>query len=160
VETHQIELVSRSPDETRKIGRVLGSLAQPGFVYLLTGELGAGKTCLTQGVLLGLGGNEYARSPSFVYVTQYQARLTLYHIDLYRLEDGSEAQDLGLDEYLSSDGLCTVEWADRSPWLFTRDSLNISIEHIDENGRRMSLSTRSQVYTGVLDAVKSCMCRR
>ena len=155
-----MELVSRSPDETRKIGRVLGSLAQPGFVYLLIGELGTGKTCLTQGVLLGLGGDEYARSPSFIYVAQYPARLTLYHIDLYRLEDGNEAHDLGLDEYMSSDGLCVVEWADRAPWLFTRDSLNISIAHLDENRRRMTLSTRSEAYTDVLDAVKPRVGRR
>ena len=80
---------------------------------LLEGELGSGKTCLTQGILWGLGGTEYARSPTFVLMAQYAARLTLYHVDLYRVESVAEAADLGLDEVVSGEGVTVIEWADR-----------------------------------------------
>ena len=97
MESSRFELVSHRPEETQAIGRLLGAQAMRGDVFLLVGELGAGKTCLTQGIVWGLGSREYARSPSFVLVSQYQGRLTTYHIDLYRLDSIQEIADLGLD---------------------------------------------------------------
>ena len=90
-----LELTTTGPEETRRVGRVLGEVARPGDVFLLTGELGAGKTCLTQGILRGLGSDETARSPTFVLVSEYSARMTLYHVDLYRLKGGVDVLDLG-----------------------------------------------------------------
>ena len=84
---------SDSPEDTHKIGRRIGSKAQSGDVLLLVGDLGAGKTTLTQGILWGLGGTEYARSPTFVLVNEYPARLTMYHMDLYRLNSIEEIEE-------------------------------------------------------------------
>ena len=80
-----LELISRSPEQTRQLGRRLGEIASPGDVALLVGSLGAGKTCLTQGIAWGLGVMDYTASPSFVLMREYKGRLPLYHVDLYRL---------------------------------------------------------------------------
>ena len=151
----RIELTTHSPEETQNIGRSLGAQARPGHVFLLVGELGAGKTCLTQGVLWGLGGNEYARSPTFVLVSQYQARITMYHIDLYRLGDPDEALEVGLEEYLDGDGLAVVEWADRVPGLFQEDHLSIRFEHLGESDRRLTLSASTPGYADLVDAARA-----
>jgi tRNA threonylcarbamoyladenosine biosynthesis protein TsaE len=82
-----LELITRSPEQTQAFGKSLGKIVQPGDVFLLVGKLGAGKTCLTQGIAWGLGIEEHATSPSFVLVRELYGRLPLYHIDFYRLEN-------------------------------------------------------------------------
>ena len=108
-----------SPDQTRRLGEIIGKYAQSGDVFLLNGPLGAGKTCLTQGIAQGLGVVGNVRSPTFVLMTQHKGRLTLHHVDLYRIGGPAEAWDLGLDEQTSGEGasgdsICVVEWADRA----------------------------------------------
>ena len=124
-----------SAEETRQIGRIIGENASPGDVYLLTGPLGAGKTCLTQGIALGLGVDGYARSPTFVLLTRYRGRLTLQHADLYRIDHPAEAWDLGLEDIMSAgDDVLIVEWADRAADIFPEDALWIDLDYaIDEN---------------------------
>ena len=151
----RLDVVTESADETRQLGRTLGTLARPGDVFLLEGELGAGKTTLTQGILWGLGGDEYARSPTFVLVAEYEGRLTLYHIDLFRLGAANEADGLGLDEYIEGDGLCVVEWADRAPDLFPQEHLGVHLERLGDASRRLSLSCQVAQYSRYLDAVRS-----
>ena len=155
MELGRIEAISRGTEDTQEIGRTLGAHAQPGHVFLLVGALGVGKTCLTQGVLWGLGGEEYARSPTYVLIAQYQARLLMHHIDLYRLDAPVEAVELGLDEYLYGDGLCVVEWADRVPGVFPDEHLRVHIERLDETTRRLTLESRGPDYAELLAAVKS-----
>jgi tRNA threonylcarbamoyladenosine biosynthesis protein TsaE len=150
-----LEVTSQSPEQTQAIGRILGEMARPGDVYLLVGDLGAGKTCLTQGILWGLGSDEYARSPTFVLVSQYQGRLTLYHMDMYRLDSFEDIVDLGLEEYLLDDGVSVVEWAEKAPGFFSEQHMRIRIEYIDENIRRLTLTATDQRYTEALEAVKA-----
>ena len=149
--------ISRGPDETRAIGEAIGAQATAGYVVLLVGPLGTGKTCLTQGILRGLGSEDYARSPTFVVMSQHQARLTLYHVDLYRLESADEIDDLGLDEYLWGDGICVVEWAEKAPGLFPEDHLRIDLTHVDENQRRIVFIANGSRYRRVLAAVESTL---
>ena len=118
-----------SPEATQQVGRIIGEQAQPGDIYLLTGPLGAGKTCLTQGIARGLGVAGHPRSPTFVLMTHYPGRLTLHHMDLYRINDPLEAWDLGLEEYLSGDGVCVIEWADQAAELFAEDALWINLDY-------------------------------
>lgn len=124
-----LSLVSHGPEGTQEIGRLLGRGAGPGDVFLLTGALGAGKTCLTQGIAWGLGVEGYARSPTFVLVTRYKGRLTLHHIDLFRVQDSPEAWDLGLEEYLAGGDVCVVEWADRAAEVFPQESTWIALDY-------------------------------
>jgi tRNA threonylcarbamoyladenosine biosynthesis protein TsaE len=123
-------LLTTSPEQTGNLGRTIGELAQPGDVYLLTGPLGAGKTCLTQGIARGLGIEGYVRSPTFVLMTRHTGgRLTLHHVDLYRVGGPEEAWDLGLDELLSGDGVCVIEWADRAEEVFPEDALWLELDY-------------------------------
>ena len=134
---------SYSPKDTHKIGRRIGTKAQSGDVLLLVGDLGAGKTTLTQGILWGLGGTEYARSPTFVLVNEYPARLTMYHMDLYRLNSIEEIEDLGLDDYLYGNDLCVVEWADKAPGYFPVNHAAVQLEVIDDQTRRVTVSSET-----------------
>ena len=103
-----------SPDATRLLGLALGKLARAGDIITLEGDLGAGKTTLTQAIGAGLGvpPEQYITSPTFAIMHQYPGRLPLYHMDLYRIGD-EDFYALGLDEYLYADGLCVIEWPHR-----------------------------------------------
>ena len=150
-----LEIDTHSPEETRAIGEALGESARPGFVYLLSGELGTGKTTLTQGVLKGLRSDELARSPTFVLATQYEGRLPLYHVDLYRIDAVSELGELGLDEYFEGDGVSVVEWADKASDDMPKEHLSVHLEHSGESSRRLRLEATSPEYRAALDAVRA-----
>ena len=131
----------------------MGEHAAAGDIVLLTGELGTGKTCLTQGILNGLGSDDLARSPTFVLIAEYRGRMPLYHMDLYRIGSLEQAEELGIEEYLEGDGLTVVEWADNVPGLFAADSLRIHIDLVSEYERRLSFTAKSNRLASVLDAV-------
>lgn len=145
-------MVTNGPEGTQTVGASIGQNARPGDLILLEGELGAGKTCLTQGILWGLGGTEYARSPTFVLMAQYEARLTLYHVDLYRVDSVAEADDLGLDEVISGEGVTVVEWADRAGGLFEDEGLRVRLSHRGETARALTLSAADDRYSTMIEA--------
>lgn len=131
---------TRSPQETRRLGELLGSLvARPTLIWL-AGDLGAGKTCFTQGLGQGLGvpAEEPVTSPSYTLMNHYQGRLPLYHFDLYRLSHPDDLEDLGFAEYLDGDGVTVVEWADRFDDR-QREGLTIRISRVDEHTRHIDL---------------------
>jgi tRNA threonylcarbamoyladenosine biosynthesis protein TsaE len=147
-----LQILTSSLEETQKAGHVLGEQAQPGDIFLLTGPLGAGKTSFTQGIAWGLGVAGYARSPTFVLATRYRGRLTLHHIDLYRINDPLEAWDLGLEELLAGDDVCVVEWADRAEEIFPEDSLWIALDYTPEAIQRtITFDKRSTRYFKILE---------
>ena len=146
----ELEITSHSPEETNEIGIQIGKIAQTGDVILLVGDLGAGKTCLTQGIAWGLGIDDYALSPSFVIMRELYGRLPLYHMDLYRLEHLEEVMDLGLDEYLYGCGICVVEWADRALSLLPLEHLLIEIT-AKENQRKFRFVANNEHYRDMLD---------
>lgn len=125
-------IVLKTLADTLAFGRFLGQLARPGDVICLDGDLGAGKTTLTQAIAQGLEvpANDYVTSPSFAILHEYHGRLPLYHMDLYRLTDSAEVEDLGLDEYFCLSGLTVLEWSERAEDLVpeTRMKINLSIQ--------------------------------
>lgn len=125
----KLTLQTVGPEETQEVGRVMGVVAQPGDIFLLAGPLGAGKTCLVQGFARGLQVTGSVRSPTFVIMSRHQGRLTLHHIDLYRMGDPAEAWDLGIDEQLFDEGVCMVEWADRAVDLFPEGCLWVHLDY-------------------------------
>jgi len=150
--TRSLRIQSASPETTQELGQIIGSHAQPGDVYLLTGPLGSGKTCLTQGIARGLKVQENVRSPTFVLMTQRQGRLILHHLDLYRIEDPLEVWDLGVDEQLFGDGVCVVEWADKAADLFPEESCWIALDYGPvEDSRTVVVSATSDRFWTVLD---------
>ncbi len=149
--TRSITLYTSGPDETQRVGRLIGQRARPGDVYLLSGSLGAGKTCLTQGLARGLGVEGYVRSPTFVLMTRHQGRLTLHHIDLYRIGSPAEAWDLGLDEQLFDSGVCVIEWAERAEELLPEDALWLEFSYGESSEEReIVLDTESDRYDALL----------
>lgn len=103
---------SFSTKETYELGRKIGMEAKPGMIYALTGDLGVGKTVLTQGVAEGLGIIEPVNSPTFTIVQVYESgRIPFYHFDVYRIGDIEEMDEIGYEDYFYGDGICFVEWA-------------------------------------------------
>ena len=148
-----LQLISYSPEQTQHLGVQLGKLAQVGDVFLLSGSLGSGKTCLTQGIAWGLAVKEYAFSPSFVIVREYHGRLPLYHIDFYRLDEFEEIIDLGLDEYFYGNGVCVIEWAEKGMTLLPQDNLAISFNYMSDMERSLSLEPRGERYSQLLKSL-------
>lgn len=140
------ELISHSPDQTREFGIRIGESALPGDIFLLSGRLGAGKTCLTQGIAWGLGIKEYALSPSFVIVRELYGRLPLYHIDLYRLTRIEEIAELGLDDYLYGNGICVVEWAEKGLGILPVEHLSIEISYLSDTERSFRFKPSGERY--------------
>ena len=149
----QLELTSRHPQDTLRLGARLGELAQAGDVYLLTGNLGAGKTCLTQGIARGLGSEDCALSPSFVIVRELYGRLPLYHIDLYRLDDITEIDELGLDEHIDGNGVCVIEWAEKGLTLLPPEHLLVQIDYLEDTGRHLKLTAIGRRYRELIAAL-------
>jgi len=154
MKTSHIDLISHSPEETQKIGVRIGELALPGDVFLLSGSLGAGKTCLTQGIAWGLNIKEYALSPTFVIVREMHGRLPLYHIDLYRLDNIDEIEDLGLDDYLYGKGACVVEWAKKALNLLPSEHLLIQMDFLSDTERSLQFKPRGKRYQELLAQIK------
>lgn len=149
-----LDLVSHSTEETQRIGVWLGKSAQPGDVFLLVGKLGAGKTCLTQGIAWGLDIKDHALSPSFVIMRELYGRLPLYHIDLFRLERLAEIEDLGLDDYLYGGGVCVVEWAEKGLELLPPEHLLIEIDFLDDTQRSLHLKPSGKRYQRLLTQLR------
>lgn len=147
------ELTSQSEEETRHIGFELGRLSQPGDLILLVGELGTGKTCLVQGLAQGLDISETTPSPSFVLIREYRGRLPLYHVDFHRLEE-KEIEGLGLEDYLSQEGICVVEWAERGLKFFPSEHLLLQLWHLNQNQRRLRFSPNGEHYVKLLSELK------
>ncbi|MBQ6582397.1 MAG: tRNA (adenosine(37)-N6)-threonylcarbamoyltransferase complex ATPase subunit type 1 TsaE [Mogibacterium sp.] len=124
--------------ETRILGLELSSCAEPGDVIALIGDLGTGKTTLTQYIAEGLGIREQVISPTFTLVREYHSgRLPLYHFDAYRLSCGEDLYEIGGDEYLYGEGICVVEWADLVLDALPEDSLVIRITYGKQEGERI-----------------------
>jgi tRNA threonylcarbamoyladenosine biosynthesis protein TsaE len=149
----QYQVLSSSSRKTQLLGYQLGKQAQAGDIYLLTGNLGAGKTCLTQGIARGLDIEKYAHSPSFILMREYHGRLSLYHMDLYRLDNVDEIMDLGLDDYIEGNGLCVIEWADRGIAVLPQNHLMIKLEYISQRQRKIMLEPHGDRYEKLAAAV-------
>lgn len=131
---------SADPSETRALGQRLAAKLRPGHLILLHGDLGAGKTCFTQGIAAGLGIEGPVQSPTFILIAEYpDARVPLRHVDLYRLERTEEILALGLEERLE-DGVWVVEWAERFADHWPEDRLEVELQ---EEGEGRCLTFRA-----------------
>lgn len=140
-----MELITTDAAQTRAVGQKLAECAMAGAVLWLRGDLGAGKTELTNGVAAGLCCADPVSSPSFALIHEYTGgRLPLYHIDLYRLE-GSAAEELGVEDYLEGDGLTVIEWGERLPPDYFPDGVDILLEYLGETDeRKLTITPRGK----------------
>jgi tRNA threonylcarbamoyladenosine biosynthesis protein TsaE len=137
----KIEIISHSVKQTMEIACLLGGKLREGDVLALSGELGSGKTCFTGGLARGLGVSEKYQitSPTFTLINEYPARCKLYHFDLYRLNRYSELEDLGYEEYFSSEGVVVIEWAEKIAQVLPAGTFFINFEYLDEDTRRIEI---------------------
>ena len=118
-----------SPQGTFELGRQIGLQSRPGQIYTLEGELGVGKTVLTQGVAAGLGITEPVSSPTFTILQEYEeGRLPFYHFDVYRIGDVEEMEEIGYDVYFFGEGICLIEWANLIQENVPEDAIHLLIE--------------------------------
>src|SRR3989338_4365375 len=134
-----MELISSSHEETQKIGKAIGKLLTAGDVVCLYGDLGSGKTCLAQGIIKGLdvAEDKYLRSPTFTLINQYKGRMPVCHLDLYRLDNINEVEDIGIEEHMCGDEVVIIEWAERMERLLPEKRIDIHISSININTRKI-----------------------
>jgi tRNA threonylcarbamoyladenosine biosynthesis protein TsaE len=136
-------LFSNNPSDTFRIGRILGDNLKSGDCVALTGELGTGKTCLTQGIADGLGipSCYTVSSPTFTLLNEYPGKnLTLYHMDVYRLSSSMDLAEMGYEEYLHGGGVMVIEWAEKIIDQIPEEALVLKLSYLDENGRKIEVS--------------------
>jgi len=149
------KFVSRNPSETRQRGERLGSALRTGDVICLQGELGAGKTTLVQGIARGWGSSDSVSSPTFILVNVYRRADggQLFHMDAYRLDSTSEAEELDLDSMLA-EGALIIEWPERMGNLIPAERLWVHLEHAGEEERKMKFTAAGNRYEDLLEVVR------
>jgi tRNA threonylcarbamoyladenosine biosynthesis protein TsaE len=153
LDEHTLEFVSRSPEQTRRLGTRLGELLRGGELICLEGELGAGKTCLTQGIAAGWGVAEPVRSPTFILIHEYHRaddKQKLHHVDLYRMSGAAEAWALGLDDVWTSGDVCIIEWPERARDILPAERLWIRLTTLDETRRMLRAVAEGAHYLSLL----------
>lgn len=150
-----MDFLSRSPEQTRRIGMRLGGALQAGDVICLQGDLGAGKTTFVQGIALGWGSRDAVSSPTFIIVNMYRRgdKACLFHMDAYRLDSTPEAEELDLDAMLAQ-GPLLIEWPERMAGLIPPECLWVQLEHISEEGRQMKVQATGRRYEELLDVIR------
>ncbi len=137
----RIIIETRHEDETRALGARLGAVAAPGDVFILRGGFGAGKTTLVQGMAQGLGVEGPVTSPSFVIANEYEGRVPIYHLDLYRVEVMDATTLEAIAEYFGGDGICAVEWPDSLPSDLVPNATRIEFTVTGDETRRLEVET-------------------
>jgi tRNA threonylcarbamoyladenosine biosynthesis protein TsaE len=141
---NQYEIISTKLEDTQLFSERLASSLQPGDVITLEGDLGAGKTAFTKGLAVGLGIQKNVNSPTFTIIKEYQGKMPLYHMDVYRLEDSYE--DLGFEEYFNGNGVTVIEWAHIIEEQLPNERLNINIYHQGNDSRKLVIKTTGKRY--------------
>jgi tRNA threonylcarbamoyladenosine biosynthesis protein TsaE len=149
-------VVSLSPRQTRSWGVKLGKLLKGSEIIGLIGELGTGKTCLVRGMAEGLDveRDAWIRSPTFTLINEYQGRVPVYHVDLYRVESRDEMEGLNLREYFYSDGVSLVEWFEHLPGGEVEEYLEVKLEYTDGDKRRLTFTPHGEWYERLLTDLK------
>ena len=137
-------------EQTKEIGYRLGKLLTPGSVICLIGDLGAGKTTMTQSLAKAIGVDDYITSPTFTIVNEYEGNMPLYHFDVYRIGSSEEMYDIGYDEYINSDGVCIIEWANLIEDILPNEYLDIELIYKDM-GREMILKPVGEKYKKIVE---------
>lgn len=144
-------IITSNVGQTEEVGRIIGSLLQPGDLVCLYGDLGAGKTHLSYGIALGLEvRDQYITSPTFTFVNEYEGRIPFYHIDLYRLKDPSELEGIGFEEYIDSDGATVIEWAERAETELPPDCLSVYLSDVSTTSREIGFLAEGERYQKLL----------
>ncbi|MDE0354301.1 MAG: tRNA (adenosine(37)-N6)-threonylcarbamoyltransferase complex ATPase subunit type 1 TsaE [Deltaproteobacteria bacterium] len=148
MKTSEHHVTTSSPEGTRALGRVLAGVLRGGEILGLSGDLGSGKTCFVHGLAEGLevGGKSWVRSPTFTLINEYEGRLPLVHVDLFRVAQGAEMEDLHLEEYFASGSVCVIEWFERLDAVGVDEFLGIAFHYVDEERRELRFVPNGRRY--------------
>ncbi|MBI5179910.1 MAG: tRNA (adenosine(37)-N6)-threonylcarbamoyltransferase complex ATPase subunit type 1 TsaE [Nitrospirae bacterium] len=147
-------ITTNSLDETKRLGERLGILLKEGDIICLHGELGAGKTSFTQGIAKGMDvAKAFITSPTFVLVNEYKGRLPFYHIDLYRLNNIAEIEDIGLSEYLKGEAVTVIEWAEKAEGLLLEERLSVYLENLGGDKRSLTFKAKGKRYEEIVQGL-------
>lgn len=133
------EFVCKTAQETEELGKRFGQKAQRGMIVSLRGSLGAGKTVFAKGVARALGINEAIVSPTFTLVQEYEGKLPMYHMDLYRISGCEEFEQMGGEELLFSDGIALVEWSEKIQEMLPKKTIYVSFSINEDQSRKVSI---------------------
>lgn len=147
-----IDIITNSEETTKEIASSLATYVKPGDVITLEGDLGSGKTTFTKGLAAGLGVKRNVTSPTFTIIKEYNGRIPLYHMDVYRLEHSDE--DIGFTEYFDGDGVTVVEWAKFIEDFMPNKYLAITIKVIDDTSRKITCQSNHDHYDQVIEQLK------
>ena len=140
--------------DTEQIGKIIGRCIEGGTVICLDGDLGVGKTALTQFIAKELGVDEYITSPTFTIIKEYEGRLPIYHMDVYRIDSEEGMYDLGYDEYIYSEGVTIIEWSHLIENILPEERINIEIKRVDEQGRLFTVDGKGRVFKKLAEELK------
>ena len=132
-------IATKNYKETILLGERIGRSLKPDDIVALSGELGAGKTTLIQGIAKGLGVENWVTSPTFTLINEFEGKLNLYHIDLYRIENIDDAEDLAIEEYFTKGGVTVIEWAEKIRSILPVKTIKIGIKIVSENERSFEI---------------------
>ncbi|MHB9034634.1 MAG: tRNA (adenosine(37)-N6)-threonylcarbamoyltransferase complex ATPase subunit type 1 TsaE [Anaerolineae bacterium] len=155
-----LTLISHDVSQTKTIGASIARLLTRGDVICLQGNLGSGKTSLTQGIGQGLQINDTINSPTFVFIREHRPAkggLYLYHVDLYRIDNPLDISSLGLADYMYGDGVTVIEWAERARESMPANCLWIKIEFLGDTERRLVFEAHGKRYETLLEALRSSL---
>lgn len=150
VETHSFE-------ETVEFGKKIGYILDNGDIICLSGDLGTGKTALTNGIAKSLGIDAYITSPTFTLVNEYEGRIPLYHFDVYRIADPDEMFDIGFEEYINGQGVTIIEWGEQIEEILPKEIIRIKITKNLNKGldvREITVDFIGEKYSGYQDKIK------
>jgi len=148
-----MELITSSWEETKRLGEKIAQFLQPGDIICLNGDLGAGKTCLTQGIGLGLGIKKHLTSPTFNLVKEYQGNHPLYHFDLYRINE-EDMEEIGYEDYFYGDGITVIEWPEKAGSFLPKKRMDIIIKKIDKKKRLLQFQAFGERAKDLLKVVQ------
>ncbi|MBU1162704.1 MAG: tRNA (adenosine(37)-N6)-threonylcarbamoyltransferase complex ATPase subunit type 1 TsaE [Proteobacteria bacterium] len=152
----QVQIITNSPDETRALGEKTGKNLDLGTVLALTGDLGSGKTIFVQGLAKGLDIQDdyYITSPTYTLINEYPGRYHLFHVDLYRIGNYADLDDIGLYEILSGDGVVAIEWADKLPKNLLAEYLAVHIDILNDKSRKISIAAYGLIGENLIKKLK------
>ena len=148
-----LTIISKSPEETKKLGEDIGKLVRAGDLLAFYGELGAGKTCFIQGISQQLEVKDYVTSPSFTIINEYRGKIPIYHFDLFRLNNAEEILELGYKEYFYGEGLTVIEWAEKIEEYLPKEHLKIDIKFEDHYKRTITFIPQGDRFEKILKAL-------
>tara|TARA_Y100000814_G_scaffold221718_1_gene165914 strand:- start:37 stop:522 length:486 start_codon:yes stop_codon:yes gene_type:complete len=149
--------ISKSEEETQLLGEAISQFLTRDSLLLLKGDLGTGKTTLTQAIIKQIDSSIKVKSPTFVIAHEYRSDLLIYHVDLYRIEDEIDFYDIGILELIREDTLCIIEWPDKFIDMLPQEYIIIEISIIDDASREFKLLSTGAIHHKILIDIQSAV---